>query len=110
MAWTSDALTRCACGHGPEAHEQPGQAGAVLLLGCGACGCQGYDPRADVAAERGAALAWDLTRQLRAANASRERLQAVALAVKEGRTEGAGEALAALRGEDLTSGEAGRGA
>lgn len=110
MSWTADALSRCACGHSPAAHEQRGQDGAALLDGCGLCGCESYDPRADAAAERGHALAWDLTRRLRHANGSRERLQAVALAATEGGTEAVREALAALRDDDLTPGEAGRGA
>lgn len=110
MAWTSEALTRCACGHSQAGHEERGPDGAALLLGCGLCGCQSYDPRADVAAERGAAVVWDLTRRLRAANASRERLQRVALAVRGGKVEAVTEALDGLRGDDLTTGEAGRGA
>lgn len=107
MAWTTDALERCACGHSQAGHEQRGQLGQVVLLGCGLCGCQDYDPRADAAAARGAAQLWELYRQLRAANRSRERLWAVVAAVRDGNVEAARERLADLRGEDQDPGAAG---
>lgn len=109
MAWTETALSRCGCGHDPGAHVHRGYDGGAVLLGCGLCGCQNYDPRADVAAERGAELAWDLARRLRVANESRGRLLAVVLAARDGRGEEARAALAALRPEDLGPGEAGNG-
>ena len=107
MAWTDAALSRCACGHEPSAHVQRAHDGGAVLLGCGLCGCGAYDPRADVAAERGAALAWDLSRRLREASESRDRLLAVVLAARDGRGGDARAALAALRPEDLTTGVAG---
>lgn len=52
-------------------------------------------------AKRGQAVIWDLAHRLRAANASGERLRAVALALRDGRTEAAREALDGLQAEDL---------